>query len=192
MPIKIDGQFNFVTIEGTQAEVSVENVRGDIIVKGGNGVTAKSIEGDVTVEGAKGRIDGELRQRGRQVSGSSGEICGGNGERTDRPVAHRGGYVEARTINGDITYEGTAVNGGRYRLTTHNGSIIVGYPSQPTRPSPSAPTTAASTATCRSRATRSTGSPAARRVLLHARERQRRIRARVVLRQHPAAKAGDY
>jgi DUF4097 and DUF4098 domain-containing protein YvlB len=128
MSIKVDGQFNFVTIEGTQAEVSVENVRGDIVVKGGNGVTAKSVEGDITVEGAKGKTTVSSINQGITVSGSSGEIYA---ETVNGPIALsriEAASLEASTINGNITYEGTAVNGGRYRLTSHNGSITVAVP----------------------------------------------------------------
>ena len=128
MSIKVDGQFNFVTIEGTQAEVSVENVRGDIVIKGGNGVTAKSVEGDITVEGAKGKTTVSSINQGITVSGSSGEIYA---ETVNGPIALsriEAASLEASTINGNITYEGTAVNGGRYRLTSHNGSITVAVP----------------------------------------------------------------
>jgi DUF4097 and DUF4098 domain-containing protein YvlB len=128
MSIKVDGQFNFVTIEGTQAEVSVENVRGDIVVKGGNGVTAKSVEGDITVEGAKGKTTVSSINQGITVSGSSGEIYA---ETVNGPIALsriEAASLEASTINGNITYEGTAVSGGRYRLTSHNGSITVAVP----------------------------------------------------------------
>ena len=128
LPIKIDGQFNFVTIEGTQAEVAVETVRGDVTVKGGNGVTVKSIEGDVTVEGAKGRITASSVNESVTVTGSSGEIWA---ETVNGPITLQridSGNVEAGTINGDITYDGTAASAGRYRLTTHNGSIVVGVP----------------------------------------------------------------
>jgi DUF4097 and DUF4098 domain-containing protein YvlB len=128
LPIKIDGQFNFVTIEGTQAEVTVETVRGDVVVKGGNGVTVKSIEGDVTVEGAKGRITASSVNESVTIIGSSGEI---SAETVNGSISLQridAGNVEAGTINGDITYDGSASSAGRYRLTTHNGNITVGVP----------------------------------------------------------------
>jgi DUF4097 and DUF4098 domain-containing protein YvlB len=128
MAIKVDGQFNFVTIEGTQAEVSVETIRGDVVVKGGNGVTAKSVEGDVTVEGAKGKITLNSINQGVTINGASGEIYA---ETVNGPIVLSridAANVEASTINGNITYEGSAVNSGRYRLTSHNGSITVAVP----------------------------------------------------------------
>ena len=51
-------QFNFITIDGAQAEVSADSVRGDITIKGGTGfVTAKTIEGEIVVEGARGKVN---------------------------------------------------------------------------------------------------------------------------------------
>ena len=45
MPVKVDGTYAFVMMDGAQNEVSAETVRGDIVIKGGTGfVTAKTIE----------------------------------------------------------------------------------------------------------------------------------------------------
>src|SRR5262245_22327896 len=33
MPIKIEGQYDYVSVEGVQGEISVETVRGDIVLK---------------------------------------------------------------------------------------------------------------------------------------------------------------
>jgi DUF4097 and DUF4098 domain-containing protein YvlB len=128
MPLKIDGQYNFVTVEGSQADVSIETVHGDIVVKGGNGVTAKSVEGDITVEGAKGKINVSSVNEGITINGSSGEIYA---ETVNGPIAlfrSEAANLEASTINGNITYDGAAVKGGRYRLTSHNGGITVAVP----------------------------------------------------------------
>jgi DUF4097 and DUF4098 domain-containing protein YvlB len=128
MPIKVDGTFNFVTIEGSQAEVAVETNRGDVVIKGGNGVLAKSVEGGITVEAARGKINVSSINQGIAISGASGEILA---ETVNGPISLSrmdASSVEASTINGNITYEGTAASAGRYRLTTHNGNIVVGVP----------------------------------------------------------------
>jgi DUF4097 and DUF4098 domain-containing protein YvlB len=36
--------------------------------------------------------------------------------------------VDANTVNGDISYEGTIRPNGRYRLATHNGDVTVVVP----------------------------------------------------------------
>jgi hypothetical protein len=128
MPLKIDGQFNFVTVEGSQADVSIETVHGDIVVKGGNGVTAKSVEGDITVEGARGKINVSSINEGITINGSSGEIYAETVNGAIALARSEAATLEASTINGNITYDGAAVKGGRYRLTSHNGTITVAVP----------------------------------------------------------------
>jgi DUF4097 and DUF4098 domain-containing protein YvlB len=129
MPIKIEGTYNFVTVDGVQSEVSAETVRGDIVVKGGTGfVTAKSVEGEVIVEGARGRVTANSVNEGIKITGASGEISAEtiNGSITLSRVESTS--VDVSTVNGDISYEGTASDSGKYRFTTHNGDISVTLP----------------------------------------------------------------
>ncbi len=105
-------------------------MRGDIVVKGGSGsVTAKSIQGEVTVEGAKGRINVSSVNEGVRVTGASGDIVAEttNGSITLTNISGATN-VECSTVNGDIVYDGTLADGGRYRLVTHNGDITIGVP----------------------------------------------------------------
>ena len=136
MPIKVEGQFNFITIDGAQAEVSADTVRGDIIIKGGTGfVTAKSIEGEILVEGARGKVNVSSVNQGIKILDTSGDITA---ESVNGPIAMTGiqsSSVEVSTTNGNITYEGTLSDGGRYTLTTHNGDLVMACRRTPTRPS---------------------------------------------------------
>ena len=129
MPVKVEGTYNFVSVEGAQAEVSAETVRGDIVIKGGTGfVTAKSIEGEVIVEGARGRINVSSVNEGIRITGASGDIAA---ETTNGDIALskvEAKVVEVTTVNGDVTYEGTLAQGGRYRFATHNGDIVLTVP----------------------------------------------------------------
>jgi DUF4097 and DUF4098 domain-containing protein YvlB len=129
IPIRIDGHYNFATIEGAQGEVSVASVRGDIVIKGGTGtVTGKSIEGRVLVENARGRITVSSVNEAIRITGANGEISAEttNGDITMTRI--ESSSVEATTVNGDVTYDGTVANGGRYRITTHNGDITMTVP----------------------------------------------------------------
>jgi hypothetical protein len=128
MPVKIDGTYNYVSIEGTQAEVTASTVRGDIAIKGGTGfVTAKSVEGQVTVDGAKGRLNVESVNEGVSLANCSGDIIVSttNGDVSMINVAATS--AEATTVNGAIRFDGT-LSGGRYRMATHNGEIILAIP----------------------------------------------------------------
>jgi hypothetical protein len=129
MPIKVDGQFNFVDVQGTASDVAAETVRGDITITGGSGfVSAKSVEGKVTIAGARGRVEAHAVNEGIVVSGSSGEIVA---ETINGAIALSGiesGNVDASTVNGGVTYDGSAAERGRYRFATHNGDIVVSLP----------------------------------------------------------------
>jgi DUF4097 and DUF4098 domain-containing protein YvlB len=129
MPIKIEGTYTFISIEGAQAEVSAENVRGDIVIKGGTGlVTAKTIEGEVLVEGARGRMNLNSVNEGIRITGASGDIVA---ETTNGSIALtriESSSVELATVNGDLTYEGTLADRGKYRFASHNGDIIMTLP----------------------------------------------------------------
>jgi DUF4097 and DUF4098 domain-containing protein YvlB len=129
MPIKIEGTYNFVTVEGSRAEVFAENVRGDIVIKGGTGlVTARTIEGVLIVEGARGKINLNAVNEGIRVNGASGEIIA---ETTNGDIALTGiesASVDVVTVNGDVTYEGTLAERGHYRFSSHNGDLVMTVP----------------------------------------------------------------
>lgn len=129
MPVRVTGTFNYVQVDGTQADIAAETVRGDIRVKGGSGIiTLKSIEGEVYVEDAKGRINVSSVNEGITVVRTSGEISAEtiNGEITITDAKANG--AEATTVNGDVRYSGTIVDNGLYRFSTHQGDILMGVP----------------------------------------------------------------
>ena len=129
MTLKVEGTYLFVSIEGAQGEVSVANVRGDILIKGGTGsVIAKSVEGEVVVEGARGKITAHSVNEGIKITNANGDIAAEtiNGAATLTGITSNS--VEVATVNGNITYDGVALDGGRYRFTTHNGSITMAVP----------------------------------------------------------------
>jgi hypothetical protein len=129
MPMRIEGHYNFVTVEGAQSEVSVKSVRGDIVIKGGTGaVTGTSIEGRVIIEGARGKISASSVNEGIRITGASGEIAAEttNGDITLTSVTSTN--LDVATVNGNIVYDGTTSDNGRYRLATHNGNITMTVP----------------------------------------------------------------
>lgn len=129
MPIKIEGTYSYIAVEGTQADVAAETVRGDITIKGGSSfVTAKSIEGEVILENVRGRINANSTNQGITVNGATGEIVAEtvNGHISLNNV--ESASVDASSVNGNIKYDGSAAASGRYRFSTHNGNISVGVP----------------------------------------------------------------
>ena len=129
MPIKVEGTYNFVTMEGVQGEVFANTMRGDIVIKGGTGtITAKSVEGEVQVEGARGKVNVSSVNEKIRITDTSGEITAEsiNGGITMTGIDSKS--VDASTVNGNIIYEGRLVDGGRYSFGTHNGDLSLGVP----------------------------------------------------------------
>ena len=129
MPIKIEGTYLYVAVEGTQADVHAETVRGDISIKGGTStVTAKSVEGEIILEGVRGKVDANSINQGVTVNGAAGDLAVEtvNGHIVLNNID--ASNVDVSSVNGNIKYDGSAAAKGHYRFTTHNGNISVGVP----------------------------------------------------------------
>jgi DUF4097 and DUF4098 domain-containing protein YvlB len=129
MPVRVEGPFSDVTIEGLQNDVSIETVRGDIVLKDGSGsMTAETIEGEIIVEGGRGKMDLSTVNQAIRITGASGQITA---ETTNGSITFsrtESSAVKAATLNGNISYDGTLRDNGRYTFTTHNGDIALTVP----------------------------------------------------------------
>jgi DUF4097 and DUF4098 domain-containing protein YvlB len=127
MPVNLSGTYLDATIEGTTAEVTVETVHGNARVVGGNGaVSLRSVEGVITVDKASGRVQATTVNEGIRITNSSGEIMA---ETTNGDIfidSAQTSNLEAFTVNGEVTFNGTIRDNGVYKLGTHNGDIRVG------------------------------------------------------------------
>lgn len=129
MPIKVEGTYNFVTMDGVQGEVHADTVSGDIVIRGGTGIiTAKSVQGEVQVDGARGKVNVSSVNEKIRITDSSGDIMAESINGAITMIGIESKNVEASTVNGTITYEGKLVDGGRYNFSTHNGDLLLGVP----------------------------------------------------------------
>jgi DUF4097 and DUF4098 domain-containing protein YvlB len=129
MPVRVEGTYVFVTVDGAQNEVFANTVRGDVTIKGGSGVvTAKSVEGEVHVEGARGKVNVSSVNEKIVISDTGGDVTADsiNGSVTMTGMEARS--VDVSTVNGDVVYEGKIVDSGHYAFETHNGSLLIGLP----------------------------------------------------------------
>ena len=129
MSVRVEGTYDFVTVDGAQNEVFANTVRGDVNIKGGTGViTAKSIEGEVHVEGARGKVNVSSVNEKIVINDTSGDITAEsiNGNVTMTGIDARS--VDVSTVNGNVLYEGKVADGGHYSFGTHNGDLALGIP----------------------------------------------------------------
>lgn len=125
-PLRLSGTYAEIMVEGVTGPISAETVDGEVNVRGGKGnITLSSIQGPVTLADASGRIEVTSVNEDVSLSNISGEIKveTTNGELTLLGI--QSSSVEAATINGDVTYDGTVTDGGSYSFTSHNGDITV-------------------------------------------------------------------
>lgn len=128
MSVAIDGTYMDADVRGVRGSIEIETVQGDVLVEGGERVTAASVQGDVEVRGARGRVRVETTNGEIRVHDVAGELTAEtvNGEILLEKVDSRS--VGAETVNGDIVYEGTIHESGTYRFSTHNGDVAVVVP----------------------------------------------------------------
>ena len=129
MDIRIHGNQLDVGVRGGDGEISVETVGGDVVVEGGAGrVTVRSIQGEIAIRGARGHVEVASVNEDVTLVDIAGDLTV---ETTNGDIAlHRirSGSARASTVNGDIEYEGTIGEGGRYSFATHNGDIALTVP----------------------------------------------------------------
>jgi DUF4097 and DUF4098 domain-containing protein YvlB len=129
MALDLSGVNTDISVAGARGPISVETVQGEVDVEGGVGlVSLQSVQGSVSLRGAKGSLEVHSVNEDVLVSGSSGEVTAEtvNGGITLSRVD--GSSVTASSVNGDLEYDGTIRNSGRYAFSTHNGGITVTVP----------------------------------------------------------------
>lgn len=126
MDVSIKGNQIDVEVRGTEAEINVETVGGEIQVEGGRGlVQAGSIQGSILIRGVRGRVEARSVNEEIALHDIEGEVYveTTNGDVTLRDI--RSGRARATTVNGDIEYDGSIRDDGRYAFATHNGDVEV-------------------------------------------------------------------
>lgn len=129
MAVDAVGQNLDMTLAGVGGDVRVTTVQGDVHVRGGSGeVYAHSVSGQVIVEGARGRIGARAVNDDVLIRDAVGSITvdAVNGDVSVEGAQSR--EVDIESVNGAIRYAGTIADGGRYRLSTHNGDVILAVP----------------------------------------------------------------
>ena len=129
MSVEVSGTFNDVTIEGVGGEVVVETTHGEIYVVGGRGlISLETVNGEVTLSRAVGEVRIHSTNGEIAVFDVEGELSAEtlNGDVELRNI--RSARVSVYTINGDVDYDGTIENNGRYSFETHNGDISFNVP----------------------------------------------------------------
>lgn len=129
MALQVGGVHAEVHVTGVRGDIHAESVEGGITIRdGGGALTVSSVEGDILVDGARGHVringvDGDI-----QIRNVVGDVTV---ETIDGDLTLDGidaAAVDASTVDGDIVYVGSIKDGGRYRLTSHDGDVVLEVP----------------------------------------------------------------
>lgn len=130
MGVDLWGFESDISVEGAQNGVRVETMEGDIVITACAGdISLHSVEGDVTVERSSGRLEANGTDGEVVVLGFDGEIYAQSIDGDIRLADVASATVEAKTVDGDVFYTGSVRDNGRYKLTTHDGDVVVSIPS---------------------------------------------------------------
>lgn len=125
MGIEISGMYADASIEGTRGEVKVNTIEGNITVRNAGVLSLVTVKGTISVQGARGRVEARSVSEGIEIADVQGEVLAEAVSGDVRLRAIDGARVEASTVSGDVTFDGTLRNGGTYTLTTHSGDITL-------------------------------------------------------------------
>lgn len=145
--IEVDCNECGVLVQDVDGDVVVDNGQGDIIVRGGRGRREiDSTNGEIIVTGARGAVIADSNNGNVRMSDITGDVSvdanNGNVHMSDitgdvsaesvtgeiQLANIAADNVHAETTNGPIHYQGSLRNGGRYDLSSHNGSLRVTIP----------------------------------------------------------------
>lgn len=118
-----------VTVEGIRGRVTAGSVSGDITVVGGRDkISVASVSGDVQVANATGRVSATSVNGDLVLADVEGDVTANtvSGDLMLQRVRAR--LITAKTVNGDIEFEGPIADDGRYELNTHSGDVLLHLP----------------------------------------------------------------
>lgn len=118
-----------IAVTGPRASVSATSVEGAITLKGGSGnVTLTTVEGALRVEDATGKVALSTVDGDAWVRGVRGDLSVNTVDGAITLDQVESDNVTATTVDGDVAFAGPIRAEGRYRLTSHDGDVLVVTP----------------------------------------------------------------
>lgn len=129
MALDLWGFYTDIRVEGVQNGVRVETLDGTVTLTNTTGdLSVRSVEGDVIVERARGRLEVNNVENEIRITDLEGTLFAESIDGDIRLERIRSAEVEAKTVDGDVYYDGSIDNDGLYRFTTHDGDVTVAIP----------------------------------------------------------------
>lgn len=127
--VAVHGQNTPVTVTGAEGRVEVHTMNGGVTVRGGRGrVELHSVNGPIEVTGVRGAVEVHTVNQGAVVRDVVGDVsvASVNGAVILEAIDSRN--VQATSVQGGVRYAGSVHPDGLYRLSSHNGSVVMALP----------------------------------------------------------------
>lgn len=129
MAVNLSGVSTDISVDGVEAEIGAETVEGTIDVIGGRtNVSLRSVDGDVTLKNASGHVEVHSVDGGLNLTNVTGDIEAETVSGDVNLIGVSSADVDANTVDGDIAYDGTIQDGGRYHFGSHSGDVTAAIP----------------------------------------------------------------
>ncbi|MEP7325982.1 MAG: DUF4097 family beta strand repeat-containing protein, partial [Gemmatimonadota bacterium] len=127
MPLKLEGMYSDISIENLKADAELQSLNGALTVKNVTGsLNLHSVQGAISVTGSRGRLELNSVSESVTVLDAEGDITVETISGDVDVQRIRSKSVEVGTLDGDILYDGTIQEGGRYSFVSHSGDILIG------------------------------------------------------------------
>ncbi len=129
MAVDLWGFSTDISVDGVANGVRVETMEGDIEVSNSGGeISIRSVDGDIAIAKSTGRFEVNGVESNITMTDVEGGIFAESIEGDIHFQVVGSTEVEAKTVDGDVSYDGQIRDGGRYRLSTHDGDVILTVP----------------------------------------------------------------
>jgi DUF4097 and DUF4098 domain-containing protein YvlB len=127
--IEIDAINVEIDIADVNGDIHAETVNGNVNLRGVAGrIHAETTQGKVIIRDSRGTLQAETVNEGIEITNHTGDLDAESINGSITLTGIRAGVVSAETVNGSVQYDGEIRDGGRYNLSTHNGTITMVVP----------------------------------------------------------------
>ena len=119
-----------ISVSGTRGEIDARSASGDVqISDAADRVSVHTISGEIQASRIAGNLSVETVSGDLQIDRVAGDVdvATVSGEISLSDI--RSKYVKANTTSGEVQYQGTVDDGGRYDFHSHSGGVRVSLPS---------------------------------------------------------------
>jgi DUF4097 and DUF4098 domain-containing protein YvlB len=129
MAVDLWGLETDISVDGARGGVKAETLEGDSVVRDAGGeMSLRSVDGEITVTRSQGSLEANGAGGDVAILDFEGDISVESIDGDIRLEEISSSRVEAKTVDGEILYDGTVSEDGRYKLTTHDGDVTVSIP----------------------------------------------------------------